>query len=310
MSATINPFELIENSGAVAAIAGASGLILTIVIILAVALFAVWYFFTGYLWQCIGRKAGMRDDWMPYVPVAYDIYRLRTVEAPIWHLFFFGFTGSLCLAIVSLLLAFITPILSVIVAVAWLVLNLIVTFLFYRNYYQAFGFNPMMALITFVPAFFAFAPVIDMFIAFKGDIRHNSAAKAVVPPIDLGGNGSASVPPVAPIPPVQGGLNGQISALDGMYKGSVFTIADNEEVTFGRDSSECQIIFDQYSTDVSRKHCSVRYNAAAGNYTVIDYSKNGTFTLDGRRLQPNVHTTLSRGSIICIGSKKNTFRLG
>ncbi|MBQ3109221.1 MAG: FHA domain-containing protein [Clostridia bacterium] len=303
-------FDLLQESGAVAAIAGVSGIILTIVIILGVALLAVWYFFTGYLWQCIGRKAGLRNDWMPYVPVAYDIYRLRAVKAPIWHLFFFGFTGSLCVAIVSLLLGFITPILSAIVAVAWAVLNLIVTFLFYRNYYKAFGFNPLMALIVFVPAFFAFAPVIDMLIAFKGDIRYG-AAKAAVPSVDLGGN-TGAVPPAAPIPaaPVAGGASGQISALDGMYKGSVFTIADNEEVTFGRDSSECQIIFDQYSTDVSRKHCSVRYNAAAGSYTVIDYSKNGTFTLDGRRLQPNVHTTLSRGTIICIGSKKNTFRLG
>lgn len=298
----INPAASLAN-GDVSAAMSALGILLPFIFAVLVALLAVQYFFSGYLWLCIGRKAGMKAAWMPFVPVAADIYRLRIVRAPRWQAIFFGFTGILCLAAaVALLglLAFGSPALSVIFSLAWLVVRYIVTYRFYRSYYEIFGFNPMMALIVFIPASFVFSPVFDMLIAFKKDVLYTGPETD--PKTDPAENGA----PVPPIPPCG---RGRLTAIAGMYRGAVFNLADQEEIVMGRDSSVCQIVFDQYSADVSPKHCTISFSTAAGNYTVTDHSALGTFTRDGRRLPPHTPVTLERGSILCIGSRKNVFRL-
>lgn len=62
---------------------------------------ALLYFTLSYTLMLIGRKANQTDDWMAFVPIAPDIYRLRFVTAPKWHVFFFGFTGSLLIATIE-----------------------------------------------------------------------------------------------------------------------------------------------------------------------------------------------------------------
>lgn len=97
--------------------------------------------------------------------------------------------------------------------------------------------------------------------------------------------------------------------LSGKYSGAEMPLPDGKEVILGRDPKYCNVIFDQFSTSVSRCHCSILYSADVGKYYVTDYSKNGTFTSDGKRLVPNIPIMLDRGTIIYIGSKKDTFKL-
>ena len=280
-------------------------------IILEILLVALMYITACYTVMLIGRKTGETDDWMAYVPIANDIYRLRFVNAPKWHVFFFGFTGTLCIAAVELLLitafkstfsiAFL--IFGIIILLGYIVMSVYVTFKYLTRYYRGFGFQHMLALVYFTPFVAIFTIGFDLYFAFSNFIVYNKQAAVSVQ------NGVSA--------PNDNGLNysvfpaiGQISALNGMYKDAVFQIHDMEEITFGRENPDCQIVFDQFNTDVSRKHCAVRFNAKDGRYIVTDYSKNGTFTSEDHRLQPGVPVALASGTIICLGSRMNMFRLG
>lgn len=104
--------------------------------------------------------------------------------------------------------------------------------------------------------------------------------------------------------------SGFISGLSGAYASAKFDISDGRPVKFGRDVSCCQIVFDQFETTVSRVHCMVAFNRVTGQYNVRDLSKNGTFinTMQNR-LPYNEERNVPRGTIIYIGSSKNSFRL-
>ncbi|NLB45123.1 MAG: FHA domain-containing protein [Clostridiaceae bacterium] len=101
----------------------------------------------------------------------------------------------------------------------------------------------------------------------------------------------------------------QIRGLTGTFANGTFNLRANERIVFGRDANTCQVVFDQFDTSVSRQHCTVMFEPNTGRYTVIDHSRNGTFTQDGKRLETQVPVQLDRGSVIYLGNRKNTFRL-
>ena len=101
-------------------------------------------------------------------------------------------------------------------------------------------------------------------------------------------------------------LGAKITGLSGMYDGAVVEIGDG--IVIGRDANVSQLILS--GEQVSRKHCKVDYNKQTGKYMITDYSSNGTYILGGKRLDENVPTELDKGTIIRIGKKGDTFRLG
>lgn len=60
---------------------------------------------------------------------------------------------------------------------------------------------------------------------------------------------------------------------------------------------------------VSRVHCSIRYNRISGLYEIKDMSLNGVYLTTGFRLKKDSYSQVNRGSIICIGSQSQQFRL-
>jgi pSer/pThr/pTyr-binding forkhead associated (FHA) protein len=94
-----------------------------------------------------------------------------------------------------------------------------------------------------------------------------------------------------------------------MYSGNTFNIVADEELTIGREASECNIVLDRNADKVSRKHVGILYNAMNRNYLVTDYSSNGTLTRDGSRLVRNIPTTMPPGTVICLGNNENRFML-
>ncbi len=281
-------------------------------IILEILLIALMYITACYTVMLIGRKAGETDDWMAFVPIANDIYRLRFVNAPKWHVFFFGLTGTLCIAIVEFLIysafrasfsvAFL--IIGIIILLGYIIMWVYVKFQYMTRYYRGFGFHHMLALIYFTPFVAIFKTGFDLYFAFGNSVVYDK--QAAVSAYRCSSTPKCSAPQsYSSFPAI-----GRISAINGMYKDAVFQIGDMEEISFGRENPDCQIVFDQFNTDVSRKHCAVRYNAKDGKYIVTDFSKNGTFTSEDHRLQPGVPVAFPSGTIICLGSRKNMFRLG
>ncbi|MDR1194538.1 MAG: FHA domain-containing protein, partial [Peptococcaceae bacterium] len=107
-----------------------------------------------------------------------------------------------------------------------------------------------------------------------------------------------------------GGRGGKVVGVSGMYKGAEFPIQSGEELLIGRDSAISHIIIDQGAENISRKHCGITYDPGNRLYHVTDYSSNGTFKEDGTRLLTNVTSALPIGSLIILGTRQTSFRLG
>lgn len=77
-------------------------------------------------------------------------------------------------------------------------------------------------------------------------------------------------------------------------------------LTIGSGEGASIVIPDGY---VSAVHCAVRFNASTGFYEILDQSSNGVWVMNGARLQRGVYHSVRRGSVICIGSTAQQFRL-
>lgn len=103
--------------------------------------------------------------------------------------------------------------------------------------------------------------------------------------------------------------NFQIIGIAGMYSGSSFNISSGQQISIGRDPAYSQIIISSGGESVSRRHCLIQVDSAAGLYFVTDYSSNGTYLDDGTRLTPNIACPVSPGSVIHLGNRNNSFKL-
>ncbi len=281
-------------------IAALGGFIFLPVIIICLGI----YFVNGYAIMCTGHKAKVEGDFMPFVPIARQIYQMRIAECPVWYIFFFGYTtittGTQLL--VSFLVMLITNNRGGAIVAALLIIynlaNRVFTFLYYQKYYKAFGFNPNTAWLNIIPFFGVVAKAFRMLIAFSNDIHYGD----YVDPSKL---------PEAPgKTPKKSGNKGVVVGISGKYENASFDMEDGAELVFGRSPQDANIVFDQVHADVSRKHCSVRYDGRNNQYIVTDYSATGTYTDGGIRLEKNQPKQLSKGTVIYLGgSKQNAFRL-
>ncbi|MCD8370326.1 MAG: FHA domain-containing protein [Clostridiales bacterium] len=266
--------------------------------VLFVAFILATYFVHGYALMCTGRKAKVEGDFMPFIPVARQIYQMRIARCPVWFIFFFGNTliAGVSVGLILTLLYKLTGNAAIITVllIVYILANMVVTFLYYQKFYELFGFNPNSAWVNIIPAFLPVAQVFGMLIAFSNSIRFGKFVEQEKKP------GDTNV--------VQN--RGVIVGTIGMYKDATFDLADGAELVFGRSTQEANIVFDQSATDVSRKHCVVRFDGRSNQYVVTDYSSNGTYLESGSRLESGQPKQLSRGTVIYLGSsKRNGFRL-
>lgn len=78
-------------------------------------------------------------------------------------------------------------------------------------------------------------------------------------------------------------------------------------IIIGRSRAECAILFPEGTPGISRKHCSVAWNAASGNFVLTDMSTYGTYLQNGQRLNPGVAYYLKAGECFYLGEDKNMF---
>ena len=265
-----------------------------LILILGIVFTLLPYFVHGYAIMCTGRKAKVDGDFMPFIPVARQIYQMKIAKCPVWYIFFFGTTTVtvVTVGLISSLLYKLTGKMAIVtvLCIIYIIANMVFTFLYYQKYYEAFGFNPNTAWMNIIPTFGLVAVTFAMLIAFSNSIRYGKYVETPAPDA----RGSKSMPT----------NSGVIVGIAGSYRDARFDLVDGAELIFGRSPQEANIVFDQLATDVSRKHCSVRFDGRANQYVVTDYSSNGTYLEHGQPKQ------LSRGTVIYIGSsRQNGFRL-
>lgn len=279
---------------------------LVISVIVGIALLVVGYIFPCTVIRNMARKAGLKRDWMAFVPIANDIYRLDIVSMPRWKVLFFGGTGS---AVIGLILDLIFLaavrsggsgwiIVGALVFAAWLTMCVLTTYKYYSLLFKGFGYNPSLALVVF---FTGLGPVITF--GLQVAFAYNNRIHFSLHPgeeVDVTGK----TPPITPLP---SSVKGTITGLSGAFAGAVFTIKKGETITFGRDPLSCNVIYDQFKTAVSKKHCEISFDNTF--YYVTDYSSNGTYLENGKRLAPQQTELLPKGSVIYLADKAETFRL-
>lgn len=271
-----------------------------LILILGIVFTLLPYFVHGYAIMCTGRKAKVDGDFMPFIPVARQIYQMKIAKCPVWYIFFFGTTTVtvVTVGLISSLLYKLTGKMAIVtvLCIIYIIANMVFTFLYYQKYYEAFGFNPNTAWMNIIPTFGLVAVTFAMLIAFSNSIRYGKYVET--PASDA--RGSKSMPT----------NSGVIVGIAGSYRDARFDLVDGAELIFGRSPQEANIVFDQLAADVSRKHCSVRFDGRANQYVVTDYSSNGTYLENGSRLEHGQPKQLSRGTVIYIGSsRQNGFRL-
>ena len=101
---------------------------------------------------------------------------------------------------------------------------------------------------------------------------------------------------------------GAIVGIKGVWLGAIIPIRDGEEIVIGRAAGMCDLVLPEKV--VSRRHCSIVYHESTGDYSVWDWSSNGTFLRGGKRLERNREYTLKTGAELLIGSRDNVFKLG
>ncbi len=99
-----------------------------------------------------------------------------------------------------------------------------------------------------------------------------------------------------------------IYVIGGSNSGYKIPINPGEVINIGKDPSMCQLIVASSYTNISRKHCSITYDAVQNIYIVTDFSTNGTY-YNGTRLAKNQPSYLERGSVINLANTDNNIRL-
>lgn len=308
------------------------GFLTVVAVILLITMLAAFYIVTVFKWRFIGRKSGLDKDWMPFVPFARTVYKLSIVEEAWWKMFFLDgwwLYAWLVRTIITAISAKAATFATVLVTL-YLLCCLAYNIYWRYKFYVAHNIKPHLSLTVLVPFLGTVRLVWDYIIAFgrnypftgEGTSRKVMDVVNVEAQRDAQGNPVALTRAIKPsergapwqqqgggASPQQGGTGGSISGLSGMYAGQTLPLAAGDEMVIGRDNAMCNLIIDQNAEKMSRRHCGVVFNTAAGSYTVTDYSTNGTFVDGGSRLVANMPTSLARGTVIALGNRENRFRL-
>ena len=78
------------------------------------------------------------------------------------------------------------------------------------------------------------------------------------------------------------------------YDGRAFFVKDADEIVIGRNPSTSDVVIND--NNISRKHCTVEYDALKKEFYITDWSTNGTYFSNGLRLHIGVKYSLSAGS--------------
>lgn len=128
----------------------------------------------------------------------------------------------------------------------------------------------------------------------------------------LNKRGGVSLPKRPAGKPAAGAPAGQrafLRSLAPQHNGLALVVKD-APVMIGRDPASCKVVYAQGTAGVSGQHCSVAYDAAAGEFVVTDLrSTYGTFLANGQRLTAGVPCRVKPGGEFYVGDRANAIRV-
>ena len=83
------------------------------------------------------------------------------------------------------------------------------------------------------------------------------------------------------------------------------------QILIGTSQGECQVVFRAGTPGVSRRHCSISFDAATGDFILTDLGSSfGTFLENSQKLAQGVSTRLRPGDRFYLGSPENLMSTG
>lgn len=101
---------------------------------------------------------------------------------------------------------------------------------------------------------------------------------------------------------------GALVCIRGAYLGAIIRIKPEQKILIGRDGTVVDMVVNL--PFVSRVHCSILYHYDTMEYEVTDFSNNGTFVGENKRLLRDETYLLKPDSEICFGDKETVYKLG
>lgn len=100
-----------------------------------------------------------------------------------------------------------------------------------------------------------------------------------------------------------------IRSLAAQHNGLAVVVKDTP-VLIGRDPNGCKVVYAEGTAGVSGRHCSVSFDAAAGEFVITDLrSTYGTFLMNGQKLNANSPCRIKPGSEFYVGDRANAIRV-
>ena len=273
------------------------------------------YVFSGYTLMFIGRKAGLDNDWMPFLPIVRTLYRLRILGESWWKMFFLEYCWVYALifaALLYMILGYQGLTFAAVIIMAYFITAYAYKLIFTFKYYAAFDFNPYLALVIITPQAFVVTVVIDCILAYNNKYAFYGLDDSTPRQTYPGRDPELNTMPTHTMAQPQnkrGFRGGSMTGVAGIYLNQRFEFRNEEEIIFGRDPFLAHIIFDFLDENISRKHCGVVFDAARDSYLVTDYSTNGTYLENGVRITANIPLLVKRGATIALGNNENQFKL-
>lgn len=101
---------------------------------------------------------------------------------------------------------------------------------------------------------------------------------------------------------------GTLRGVAGPYAGSAIDVS--KPCTFGRDPQLANLVFPVESSQISKKHCLLRFDGSAGRFYLEDtWSSNGTFLSSGQRIPAGASVELKPGDRFYLGTPENMFEV-
>ena len=167
---------------------------------------------------------------------------------------------------------------------------------------------------------FLIGPLIAMYL-FIGNVNklcsvYNYKSRAQLPgvpsrePVTPQGQPPSQVTPQIPPVTQPGGTgarrtSGKLRCIRGAFAGGEIELQSGQEIVLGRSGKEAQLVL--VESDISRKHCSVRFQADEQCYYVTDYSTYGVLINESQKLPKGVPSKVPMGSTLTLGTGSNMF---
>lgn len=101
----------------------------------------------------------------------------------------------------------------------------------------------------------------------------------------------------------------RLVGLKGEFAGDSYRLSDRP-IVIGRDGARCGLVYPEERAEISRKHCTVGYDAARRVFTLVDHgSSNGTYLGDGTRIAAEDCRELRTGERFALSGEGQWFEV-